>query len=393
MGYSEDQAATQQALAALQRRIQAQENKGGATASIRQEQIAPKQVQAWHLSDGAKAAIAGTIVPADTVAGSTSFGQAPAAGNAATYSRGNHVHGTPAAPTAGSVGAEPANANIQAHVTGTGSPHTAAGVGAEPTISSKKTAFNVDFGTTAGTACQGNDARLGGGSGPDHTKLNRVWTEFLSLGANQNPPWLGATFGSGGTFPNYAVPAEVNHPGVGSFKSGAGANTGYQWLTLGTTNNGIITAGGEKTVFIFKVIAATAMVGYVGFRRFWAAGDPTDDAACFHFAGLNLTGMTYDGQDATQGSETSPPYAMTADTWYRAEISCNAGNTQWDFKLYTCSDGVLVWSAAITNYFPNQTGYGVPMVHGALFYKTSTTATEMLAADYMDVYVDRTLTR
>lgn len=37
---------------------------------------------------------------------------------------------------------------------------TPAMLGAEPVIGTKKTAFNCDFGTTAGTVCAGNDARL-----------------------------------------------------------------------------------------------------------------------------------------------------------------------------------------------------------------------------------------
>ena len=39
---------------------------------------------------------------------------------------------------------------------------TAAGVGAEPTIATKGTAFNKDFGTTAGTVMEGNDSRVTG---------------------------------------------------------------------------------------------------------------------------------------------------------------------------------------------------------------------------------------
>lgn len=39
---------------------------------------------------------------------------------------------------------------------------TAAGVGAEPTIATKGTAFNKDFGTTAGTVMEGNDSRVAG---------------------------------------------------------------------------------------------------------------------------------------------------------------------------------------------------------------------------------------
>jgi hypothetical protein len=49
---------------------------------------------------------------AGTVTTETSFGQASAAGAAVTYSKGDHTHGTPAAPTAASVGAVPTTRTI-----------------------------------------------------------------------------------------------------------------------------------------------------------------------------------------------------------------------------------------------------------------------------------------
>ena len=56
---------------------------------------------------------------------------------------------------------EPKNSNIQTHISSMSNPHstTAAQVGAEPAFT-KNTAFNKNFGTTAGTVTQGNDARL-----------------------------------------------------------------------------------------------------------------------------------------------------------------------------------------------------------------------------------------
>jgi hypothetical protein len=46
--------------------------------------------------------------PSDTVEAADTFGIAPDAGTSPDYSRGDHQHGTPAAPTAASVGADPA---------------------------------------------------------------------------------------------------------------------------------------------------------------------------------------------------------------------------------------------------------------------------------------------
>lgn len=56
--------------------------------------------------------------PSSTVVSETSFGSSPAVGVATTYARGDHTHGTPAAPTAASVGADAAGtaaAAVAAH--------------------------------------------------------------------------------------------------------------------------------------------------------------------------------------------------------------------------------------------------------------------------------------
>lgn len=52
--------------------------------------------------------------PADTVTSETSYGTAAAAGAATTYSRGDHTHGTPAAPTPTGIGAVPSDSTVTA---------------------------------------------------------------------------------------------------------------------------------------------------------------------------------------------------------------------------------------------------------------------------------------
>ena len=63
--------------------------------------------------------ITGAGTPSGTVVAETGFGQASVAGASADYSRGDHTHGTPTAPTAASVGADPtgtAAASTTTHV-------------------------------------------------------------------------------------------------------------------------------------------------------------------------------------------------------------------------------------------------------------------------------------
>jgi hypothetical protein len=111
----------------------------------------------------------GAGVPSNTVTAETTFGVAPAAGAATTYSRGDHTHGSPAAPTAASVGADPAGsaaaaqaaavasslqktANL-ADLTNTTTARTSLGLGG---------AAVLNVGTTAGTVAAGDDSRIVG---------------------------------------------------------------------------------------------------------------------------------------------------------------------------------------------------------------------------------------
>lgn len=54
----------------------------------------------------------GTGTPSSTVTSGTSFGQSSTAGSSTTYSRGDHAHGTPAAPTPSGIGALTVASNL-----------------------------------------------------------------------------------------------------------------------------------------------------------------------------------------------------------------------------------------------------------------------------------------
>lgn len=77
--------------------------------------------------EGEFAVPAGGASPATTVTSETTYGITPAVGTSENYARQDHTHGSPTAPTAGSVGADPAGtsaAGIAAHVAA-GDPHPA----------------------------------------------------------------------------------------------------------------------------------------------------------------------------------------------------------------------------------------------------------------------------
>jgi hypothetical protein len=82
--------------------------------------------------------------------------------------------------TVAQINAEPANANIQAHISSTSNPHsvTANQIGAEPAFT-KNTAFNKNFGNTAGTVTEGNDPRLSDARTPlSHTHVSADITDL-----------------------------------------------------------------------------------------------------------------------------------------------------------------------------------------------------------------------
>ena len=66
----------------------------------------------------------GDILPSSTVVAETSYGASSSAGNASTYSRGNHTHGTPALPTAAAIGAATSAHNHDGSYSATGHTHT-----------------------------------------------------------------------------------------------------------------------------------------------------------------------------------------------------------------------------------------------------------------------------
>jgi hypothetical protein len=166
--------------------------------------------------------------------------------------------------------------------------------------------------------------------------------------------------------------------------SSTSANSGYAYA-LGTSS--FLLAGTEVTEFIFQVVTTANTTARLGFQDSNNSTAPTDGAW------VNIAATTLDGRTAsnTTSSTTGTNYTITASVWYRAKVVVNSDATQVDFYLYTCADGVQVWTNNLTTNIP--TAAGRETGQSAMATNSGTTALELVDLDFMDVYMTRTLTR
>jgi hypothetical protein len=149
-------------------------------------------ILSWEDDNGGE----GGGTPSGTVATETAFGQSSSAGSASAYSRGDHTHGTPAAPTYTSVGA---CSNTDARLSDARTPLT----------------HSHAPGDVTGTAVVTNDSRLSDARTPlshaisSHTGypvdasgyLKNNGTGTLSWdtpAGGSSPPWYGALYAARG---------------------------------------------------------------------------------------------------------------------------------------------------------------------------------------------------
>lgn len=210
-------------------------------------------------------------------------------------------------------------------------------------------------------------------------------TDFiLSVTQGGFPAWSGSGFGTTvGTISPLA--GEVNHPGIVNLISSVAANSGYYFFT---TITGFLLAGGETTEIIFKTRDITANT-YVRMGFSDVAGlvtTPTDGVY------ININGETLDGRTVSNSvsSTTGTAYTLLDETWYRLKIILNSDATRVDFYLYN-EAGIELWTDFLTTNIPTTTGRQTG--HGITAYFAGTTATGLISIDYMNLYIDRNLTR
>ena len=210
--------------------------------------------------------------------------------------------------------------------------------------------------------------------------MRPVSTEFLTYSSvNGNMPWVGFAVSSG-TSGNGASLVDQNHIGVGGLVSSTTTNSGYGW----GVNSTIILKGGEKNTIIFYKTTATNTTSRFGFHTSVSSSAPVD-GAYINIAGTTLSGKT---DKASSESTTGTTYTISTGVWYRCVVLVNSDATRIDFYLYTCSDGVQVWTDFLTTNIPV-----VGLNSTVIATNSGTSALTLDSIDFVGFECSRTLVR
>jgi hypothetical protein len=215
----------------------------------------------------------------------------------------------------------------------------------------------------------------------DHTYPAMVESDFYNGTTIQ--PFIGTAIASGTITSNTG---EVDHPGICALRSAASGNTGYN-ASIRAGGAYYIT-GGERFTVIFNCSALTNITSYFGIHDSTTAADFVDGAA------IRIVGTTLDGRTSSNStySTTGTNYTVTTGVWYRAEITINSAATLVTYELYTCSDGVQVWTDTLNSNIPTgasrQTTVSIES-----FLTGSAAAADLTLIDYCRFYSTKKLTR
>ena len=208
---------------------------------------------------------------------------------------------------------------------------------------------------------------------PDRKYLASILTDFYSVGAQMNPPWLGGAIATGlsGSSPPAASIAPCT--GWALIATSTSANSGYRYHT---DVYALRLAGGERIELNFVINLTTNLRLRFGFQNSNSATAP-DYGTWIAISGTTLTGETIDGAGA---ATTASSYTISVDTVYRLEILLNSDATLATFTVYD-KDGAVLWTDTLNTNIP--VAEGEELGHGVIVYRSGAGV-----VDYL-VYLDR----
>ena len=323
--------------------------------------------------------------PSATVVSETAYGQSATAGAATTFARGDHTHGTPAAPVAATITDSTTTGRAVLTAPNAAAARTALGLGGSATL---------DVGTTAGTVAPGNDARItgalqsSGGTVTGNLAVQGVLTASpgatIELGADTNLYRVSANklgtddaLDVGGNLRVYGSAAIDAGATVQGDATVAGTGKAYRFKTSGASLD-LDSAGTDLylsaypnadftgTQRTYVRYEAGAQLAHLLGRQLIASGpfdsagvadlDPATGVAALG-AKNSLTNVRLCGFKATTGAPTTGTWATgdvvldSAGRWYL----CSAGGTPGTWTTPARSDVVVKGYVTSGNVTPQNT--------------------------------------
>jgi hypothetical protein len=215
--------------------------------------------------------------------------------------------------------------------------------------------------------------------------------KFSRMVIAESECWPYATYGFA-PFANVAIASgtldadapSVHHPGIVLIVSSTSANSGQY---IGSASSALLLGGGGQCECVFNLYTTALTICYLGFHDSATYAAPVD-GVWIDIQGTTLKGVTSSNSSATN---TGTTYTITQGVWYRYKIVLNADATLATFTLYTCADGIAVWTDTCATNIP--TGAGRYTGMRMLAVNTGTTAVTTLALDWYRYSCSRVLVR
>ena len=208
-------------------------------------------------------------------------------------------------------------------------------------------------------------------------------------GGTIESPFAGAAITGGTGFEGGGTITDTNHPGTWLLQSVAAANSGYhiKLHTSGSSIYDLLIGGGERFTSVSEFLADANTISRFGFIDLFTAAAPVDGV--YFYAAANVV----DGRTMSNsvGSVTGTTYTLTANTWYRFEISINAAANLVTYTIRLCSSGAILWTSTLNTNIP--TGAGRFTSVGATAFNLAGGSIDLWAYDLIEYNIDRPVVR